>query len=117
MIEDSSGKNRLNLKQLAIDIVEGKVFGSWMLKDPKDIGMVFLPLIFAASKDFEGVDIVSVYEYYDKALPRGVNGYPCFASANFLSSKQVEEIQPLIDQYQNMKNTFIGGNKDVANDE
>lgn len=36
-----------------------------------------------------------MWEYYDKAGPRAINGYPMFLSGNWLP---IESIQPLIDK-------------------
>ena len=75
-----------DLKQLAVDIFEGKVFTSWMIRKqdfPNSVSMVFMPLIFAEKESLQDMTkqgIVELYEYMDKALPRSVNGYPCFMS-------------------------------------
>ena len=95
------------MKQLAIDIVEGKVFGSWMVKNEHDLGMVFMPLMFGSLEENGLTDVAALYEYYDKAGPRSVNGMPCFMSMRYLSKAQVEELQVEINAYATLKESFL----------
>lgn len=86
------------LSKLAKDIATNKVFCScWMPEhDQKNLlGMVFMPLAFGALKDYPRDmvdDIGFVYEYYDKAGPRSINGYPIFFSCAFVSKADAKRI-------------------------
>lgn len=99
-------KTKEELKQLAIDIVEGKVFGTWNIENPSDMAMVFMVSIFMKKKDFPK-DAVHFYEYMSEAGPRGVNGMPCFFSARVLNKKEAEILQPLINKYKKQKEAFL----------
>jgi hypothetical protein len=99
-----------NLKALAKDIAMGKVFTDQHISPgerPRIIGSVFLILVLGALKDYseEAInDIGMIYEYYDKASPRSVNGYPMFFSCAILNSKDAayvwkryEEVKQLLE--------------------
>lgn len=40
-----------------------------------------------------------IYEYYDKAMPRGINGYPTFMSFNLLSKGDTVKMFNFFDDY------------------
>ena len=91
-------KSKAEIKQLATDIAMNKVFCSCFMPE-HDIshllGMVFMPLMFGVSKDMPKAmadDIGFVYEYYDKAGPRSINGYPIFFSCAFVSKHDAKII-------------------------
>lgn len=93
------------LKKLAWDIADGKVFGSWMITDEKYLPLVFLPLLFGQEKFPEAA---SLYEYHAKAGPKKLpNGYPNFATCCFLTKDEVETIRPLIEQANQMRTQFL----------
>lgn len=78
------------LTQLAKDIAMNLVFTDRHVRDfyITHLGMIFMPLIlgaFADDTDEYKNDIGMIYEYYDKAGPRSVNGYPCFFSLCYLN--------------------------------
>ncbi len=63
------------LKELAIDIFEGKVFTDRHIPEEEERGllMVFMPLALGAGKDWTEDDYKSIgmfYEYMDQAGPR-----------------------------------------------
>lgn len=99
-------KTKEELKQLAMDIIDGKVFGSWMIKDLSDIPMVFMVSVFMKKKDIPK-DLAHFYEYNDKAGRMSVNGMPCFFSAHILLKKEAEKLQPLINEYREQKEKFL----------
>ncbi len=80
------------IRQLAVDTVEGKVFTDRHLPENDDgtlLGLVFVGLKLAALSGNtippeETAQIGMIYEYVDKAGPRSVNGYPSFLSFHFL---------------------------------
>lgn len=76
------------ITELAKRVYRNEVFVSWMMSRPEDLSMVFMVLVFideAARNWLLENDIQFFYEAYDQALPRGVNGQPCFTSAHYLS--------------------------------
>lgn len=93
------------LTQLAKDIVANLVFTDRHMH-PTDLSMVFMPLILGAfsedSKEYVD-DVGMIYEYYKKAGPTSVNGYPTFFSFGILSKhdtaivwEKVEKIEKMI---------------------
>lgn len=96
-------------RQLALDIVEGRVFGSWSLKLHNDVdmlGVIFLPLSFL-DKDEIPEDVVHVYEYLDKAGPISVNGYPTFTSCKMLVKGDAAELEKYISALRKQRNKFM----------
>jgi hypothetical protein len=54
-----------------------------------------MPVILGAMSSFseEGSKSIGmVYEYFDKAGPRAINGYPMFMSCAFLNQKDTEYV-------------------------
>lgn len=98
------------IKQLAIDIVEGKVFGTWNLKHPEDVGMIFMAVNFFSSdqmKKLESDNIVHFYEYLDKAGPMSANSMPTFFSMNYLTEDEVDILQPMVEKLKKQKEVFL----------
>ena len=95
-------RSKSALKTIAMDIVDSKIFTSWMV--PEDgpgnvMGMVFMPALFMEVEDREGMideGIVKFYEYYDKAAPRSINGLPMFWSMQTLTQVECDILSPLI---------------------
>lgn len=83
------------LNKLAKDIATNLVFTSNHIRDNHLTGSIFMPLILGAMSNFseEGIKSVGmVYEYFDKAGPRAINGYPMFMSCAFLNQKDTEYV-------------------------
>jgi len=97
-------KTDAELRQLAADAVEGRVFGSWMVGDTASLPLVFMPLALGAQLP---KDTQHVYEYLEKAGPRGINGYPSFFSFHVLVKDEAERLQPLIDELVEQKKAFL----------
>lgn len=78
------------LSQLAKDIATNLVFTDQHIRDGEldNLRSIFMPIAlggFAECTKEYVKDIGMFYEYYDKAAPRSVNGYPCFFSVRLLS--------------------------------
>lgn len=96
------------IKQLALDVHAGLVFGTWNIKNPSETGMVFMILSLMDSvmiKAMQRDGIVHLYEYISKAGPRSVNGMPCFFSAHQLDH---EDTQRLIDRIKKIEAALEG---------
>ena len=93
------------LKVLAVDIIEQKVLGSWMVPDAL-VARIFVPLsVGAASKLPE--DVSCVYEYLDKSMPMTIENYPTFFSLKFLTTEDRERLVPMIERYKLLKQEFF----------
>jgi len=90
-------KTDAELETLAWDIMAGKVFGTWDLRDanPGSLAMTFMIVAFMEQEHREALkanDIVHLYEYMDKAGPRSVNGMPSFMSACYLDKADARKL-------------------------
>lgn len=74
------------IREFVDALMAGQLFTSEQVKNEGDIPMVFMPLMLGASEHLEPIidDIGCLYEYMDKAAPRGINGQPIFYSFNVL---------------------------------
>lgn len=88
-------KTKSQLRQLAQDVSDGKVFGTWDIRrgDEHLIQSIFMPLIFGANVPG---NTMHVYEYYDNAGQRSINGYPIFFECNLLAKEDATEFADLV---------------------
>lgn len=96
------------LRQLAVDIVDGRVFGTWNIPEDELKGLlasVFMPLIFIKERLPENLG--HIYEYLSEAGERAINGYPMFMSMRFLSKDDTNKIKPLCAQLEQQKQEFL----------
>lgn len=101
----------IDLKQLAMDLYENKIFTDMHLGDQGHmLGMVFMPIVLGAFSDLSKEEVEErvgmIYEYYDKAGPRGINGFPCFVSFRILSPQQKVKMLEFYEQYKKLKEAF-----------
>jgi hypothetical protein len=85
------------LKQLAKDLLDDKIFTDAHIREGDDslLGSIFMPIIFIDQKqrDKMEAECVSVlFEYYSKAGPRSINGYPMFTSMNYMTKDEWEKV-------------------------
>lgn len=99
-----------DLKQIAIDLYDGKIFCDAMISEhdgSRMIGAIFLPLMLGAiTSEEDAKDIGMVYEYLSEAGPRSINGYPIFFSCKFLRKNEMEKFHEYYNAYKNLKETF-----------
>lgn len=94
-------KTPQELRQLAVDIVGGRVFTSNHIPEsvpPETIMQIFIPFGIAIAQGGEAArtlmegDIGMIYEYLSAAGSRGVNGYPSFLSFRMLTHAETEQV-------------------------
>jgi hypothetical protein len=103
-------RSRKDLKKLAVDIVESHVFTDRHLSDRNDMRLllsVFIPLGLGALEDVDPKDVGLIYEYYDKAGPRSINGYPMFFSMYLLNNKDAEWTINLVGKLYEQRQAFL----------
>ena len=110
------------LKSLAIDIFEGKVYTDRHIPKEEENGlmMVFMPLALGGGKDWTDDDwktIGMIYEYIDQAGPRSINGMPSFFSFNMLSTEQATKVAKFYDEYRALKEGFLTQSTDGKDDQ
>jgi hypothetical protein len=117
-------RTRAEVRQLAMDIADGQVFGTWdlpgWLSDPNH-GIVFMPILLGGTgftlEQLEydprfpkgGNTPIVFYEYIHRAGPRAVNGYPCFFSCYTLLGRDVQRTLRLARKFQRAKQQMING--------
>jgi hypothetical protein len=97
------------LRQLALDIVDGRVVGTWSMRDnPDQVGTSFPLIHMLDNEQFKQVkDSAHIYEYRDKALSMGVNGRPMFMSFRILSLEDWEPLRHMLDELYRQRQTFL----------
>ena len=101
-----------DLKQLAIDIAEDKVFGTFHMNkcEIANMSAVFMPLVFMTDEQRQKMSdnkVVHLYEYYNKAGPRSINGMPTFMSMRNIVSKDWKKVIKYIKKYKARVKTFL----------
>ena len=104
------------LKQLAIEISENKVFGTFHIKDctVDKTTMVFMPLLFMEDESKQELidnEITHIYEYVEKAGPRSINGMPVFMSFRTISKTDWGKTCKYIKEYEIKVKSFLDKNK------
>lgn len=97
------------LKTLALDIIGGRIFGTWMMAKGSEhlISTVFMPLMFSGEttiEQFKTDEVVHFYEHMNEAGPRGINGYPMFMSAHGLTKADWSVLVPMLTKMQTALN-------------
>ena len=105
------------LKELAIDIAENKVFGTFNMSenDLNHINVVFMTMTFLDDEQrqrMKDAEVVHIYEYHDKAGPRSVNGMPCFMSHQEILKNDWEKVIKYVKEYQTRVKSFLNKKDD-----
>jgi len=79
-----------DLREFILAMCDNRVFSSAHMNEHESIhiGMVFLPIALGALAEYDPESLKRIgviYEYYDQALPRCVNGMPIFPSMRMLN--------------------------------
>lgn len=82
-------KSDFELRRIALDIIEGKIYHSEMIPagaPPSLMGIIFSPILYLRTSnqlDCLG-DMGLLYEYRDRAVAWNIGGYPTFTSVQFI---------------------------------
>lgn len=98
------GHSEEELKVIARDIVDGKIFSDRDLRKADVeggtmIGMVFMVLFLMPNPAAFIEDAGLLYEYWDQAGPRSINGYPCFFSVRKIIKKDMPALEHYVKFY------------------
>lgn len=102
-------KTEAELRQIAMDLGDGKIFTDRHLRHPEELPLVFMVIPLGAFKNFteeQRKNIGLVYEYYDQAGPGSANGYPLFMSLRMLTREETEQMIGYYKEYMELKNKF-----------
>lgn len=93
------------LRKLAQEIVEGKVFTDRDVRqgDHDILPVIFIPLSLMPNVHAWGADAGLVYEYWDQAGPRSINGYPIFFSVRKVIKKDMPALEHYVKTFWEMK--------------
>jgi len=101
------------LRQLALDILDGRVFTSQQIGQYERVEMIlmiFMPLLLMdehAAKQMAARGPGLIYEHMSKALPRTINGYPTFFSFHVLSKPDTVKITSYIKELETQRKAFL----------
>ena len=100
------------IKQLIMDVVGGRVFCDYMVRegDNNSMSMVFMPLALMSREDGEKLieeEASMLYEYLEKAGPRSVNGMPGFFSFQVLNRADHDYFVDEMVKYLDMHAEFL----------
>ena len=105
-----------DLAQFVIDYCDGKVFISLDVKGDHLLPMVFMVVALGAFSEWKEEDIADIgilWEFWSKAGPRAINGYPMFTSAHYMHKDDWERARKAIlrelDRRELSKKTILEG--------
>jgi len=76
-----------DLRTFVLDVLGGRVFTSGQVRDNSLLPMIFMPVALGGFAEYNPDSLKEIgilYEFLDQALPRGINGYPIFASVRIM---------------------------------
>lgn len=100
-------RSEQGLKQLALDVHHGLVFGSWMMpeSDQKNLlSIVFMPLAMGAKFP---ADTFHLYGYVRNSFPRSINGYPILHACYSLNKEESNRLRELCEALYNQEQSFV----------
>lgn len=104
------------LKQLAMDIVDNKVFTDRHIKehDMRLLPSIFMVIALGGAKTTSAIIQRTyknyygmIYEYYDKCGPRVINGYPIFFSHRLLDGLDAYKTLQFVQKYEDGKKKMM----------
>ncbi len=100
------------LREFVLGVVDGKIYTHHQVPNPVDVPRVFFPLLFGALNGYNQESLETrigvLYEYMEKALPRGINGCPCFTSMRILHAEDWKRAHAaILAEYERRKNIPI----------
>ena len=107
-------KTDADLRQLALDLVDGRVFTDRQAE--RELSMVFMPLALGALVEWtkeEIMEIGLIYEYLSEAGPRSVNGLPNFFSMKMVNRHDLEPLQKYVNELVDSRKKFMNGGADA----
>lgn len=98
------------LRKIAMDIGEGRIFSDRHLRSSNDIKSVFMVLNLMDKDTLEKFlkdEPAFIYEYLDKASERMCNGMPSFLSLQYLNKVETKRMLELFNEYKKTKESFL----------
>jgi len=111
-------RTETEIKQLAKDIKNNLVFTDRHIREGDlenmlpSIFMVLLLMDDETSKKLQDDKPYLFYEYYDKASPRSINGYPSFFSLQYLDKEDTIQCFDILKKLEDAENAILGDNNE-----
>lgn len=106
-----TNKSYKELKELAVDLAEGKIFSNLHLGEQHHMFQsVFMVMVFMKQEDIDQMianDIHFFYEYMNQAGPMSINGMPNFFSVRMLNKKDFHDMWIEYEKYVAMRTEFL----------
>lgn len=107
-------KTDAELRELAIDIVDGRIFTSGHLRPHEEdmVRLIFMPLSLMSPEDLQRLkeqECALFYEHLHKAAPRSINGLPSFFSMAWLNKEETVRLNGLVKEFQATRDAFMVG--------
>lgn len=100
-------KSEEDLRKLAIDYVEGRIYTSLGITTPWELRAVFMPLVFLTVDQLKQIEDVGLFfEYLTEAAPGSINGKPIFTSMHMLSKADTERFADFVNRYLDYRKAF-----------
>lgn len=98
-------RSTTELKKIAMDMSDNLIFTSLQIPEHSMslLGMIFMPILFGGAGDIDPNDIGMIYEYYSKAGPRCINGFPTFISCSVINKADSHKIVEYYEKFQEIK--------------
>ncbi len=91
------------LKKLAVDYKESRIFTHLDIHNINDTSMVFMPIALMRKEDLEKLkasDPGLIYEHISEAGPRAINGMPMFMSFHSLNQEDTKRLFEMVGKLQ-----------------
>lgn len=98
------------LKSIAVDIYDGKIFTDRHCHSEHEIKMCFMVVGLGGLSEMSNEELDNIgmlYEYMGEAGPMGVNGKPIFMSVRILSKPDTEKMFEFYEEYKKVKEEFL----------
>ena len=105
-------KTEDELKQLVRDLVSGRVFVNSMIPEGEalTLGMVFMVIGLGGLEGIDTSTIGQIYEYYHKAVPGSINGFPMFHSAQLINVEDWAKVISMANAIEAATTAVLKGN-------
>ena len=114
MSETTVSRTDKELRKLALDYINGKIFTSFDIQQGERESItsaVFMPLVFLSNEDRQEMldeEVVMLYEYFGKAGRQSVNGYPTFASCYMMNKEDHSKWAEYVGEARDFQKQFVG---------
>lgn len=90
-------KHEADIRQLALDVISGQVFGTWTMREYErsNLGMVFMPIMLMDDIQRKALvrdGVVHFYGHMKDSFERSINGMPMFHKVHMLDVEDTKRL-------------------------